>query len=157
MKKYLILPLLLFTSFTFAQIDSFDDSYIERMKEDVDATSKEIVSDNLTLTESEAKIFWPLYDEYMAARNPLVDKRLKIASDFMQNYSSLDDKSADEIMNKSLQSELELLEIKREYLQKMSEVLPATLVGKYYQIENRISALLDLVRMSAIPLIKSEE
>jgi hypothetical protein len=157
MKKYLILPLLLFASFTFAQIDSLDDSYIERMKEDVVATSKEIVSDNLTLTDSEDKIFWPLYDEYMSARNPIVDKRLKIAAEFMQNYASLDDKSADEIMSRSLQSEQELLEIKREYLQKMSAVLPAKLVGKYYQIENRISALLDLIRMSAIPLIKNEE
>lgn len=157
MKKYLISMMLLFASSTFSQIDSFDESYIDKLKENVDATSKEIVSDNLTLTESEAQIFWPLYDEYMAARNPLVDNRLKIASDFMQNYTSLDNKTADEIMNRSLQSEQELLDIKREYMQKMSGVLPATLVGKYYQIENRISALLDLVRMSSIPLVQDEE
>ena len=157
MKKYLISMMLLFASSTFSQIDSFDESYIDKLKENVDATSKEIVSDNLTLTESEAQIFWPLYDEYMASRNPLVDNRLKIASDFMQNYTSLDNKTADEIMNRSLQSEQELLDIKREYMQKMSEVLPATLVGKYYQIENRISALLALVRMSSIPLVQDEE
>jgi hypothetical protein len=155
MKKYLILLMLLFTSFTFAQIDSFDDSYIDKLKKDVDATSKEIVSDNLTLTENEAKMFWPFYDEYMAARNPIVETRLETASDYMQNYSSMDDKTADELMNRSLLAEQELLDLKKEYLKKMSEVLPATLVGKYYQIENRISGLIDLVRMSSIPLIKN--
>ena len=157
MKKYLILLMLLFTSFTFSQIDSFDDSYIDKLKEDVNATSKEIVSNNLTLTESEAKMFWPLYDEFIAARNPIVESRLKTASDYMKNYASMDDKTADELMNRSLLAEQELLDIKKEYLKKMSEVLPATLVGKYYQIENRISGLLDLVRMSSIPLIKNEE
>jgi hypothetical protein len=157
MKKYSFFLMLLFTSFTFAQIDSFDESYIDKLKEDVDATSKEIVSDNLTLTESEAKIFWPLYDEYMAARNPIMETRLKTVSDYMQNYSSMDDKTADELMNRSLLAEQELLDLKKEYLKKMSEVLPATLVGKYYQIENRISGLIDLVRMSSIPLIKNEE
>ncbi len=157
MKKYLILLMLLFTSFTFSQIDSFDDSYIDKLKEDVNATSKEIVSNNLTLTESEAKMFWPLYDEFIAARNPIVESRLKTASDYMKNYSSMDDKTADELMNRSLLAEQELLDIKKEYLKKMSEVLPATLVGKYYQIENRISGLIDLVRMSSIPLIKNEE
>jgi Spy/CpxP family protein refolding chaperone len=157
MKKYSFFLMLLFTSFTFAQIDSFDESYIDKLKEDVDATSKEIVSDNLTLTESEAKMFWPLYDEYMAARNPIMETRLKTVSDYMQNYSSMDDKTADELMNRSLLAEQELLDLKKEYLKKMSEVLPATLVGKYYQIENRISGLIDLVRMSSIPLIKNEE
>ena len=149
--------MLLFTSFTFAQIDSFDESYIDKLKEDVDATSKEIVSDNLTLTESQAKMFWPLYEEYMAARNPIMETRLKTVSDYMQNYSSMNDKTADELMNRSLLAEQELLDLKKEYLKKMSEVLPATLVGKYYQIENRISGLIDLVRMSSIPLIKNEE
>ena len=157
MKKYLILLMLLFTSFTFSQIDSFDDSYIDKLKEDVNATSKEIVSNNLTLTESEAKMFWPLYDEFIAARNPIVESRLKTASDYMKNYASMDDKTADELMNRSLLAEQELLDLKKEYLKKMSGVLPAILVGKYYQIENRISGLIDLVRMSSIPLIKNEE
>jgi hypothetical protein len=86
-----------------------------------------------------------------------METRLKTVSDYMQNYSSMDDKTADELMNRSLLAEQELLDLKKEYLKKMSEVLPATLVGKYYQIENRISGLIDLVRMSSIPLIKNEE
>ena len=157
MKKYFILPLILFTSYTLAQLDSLDNSYIEKLKEDVDAASKEIVSDNLELTASEAKIFWPLYDQYMSARNPIVENRIMMASEYLQNYTSMDDKTADEIINELLQSELDLLNLKKDYIGKMSEVLPATLVGKYLQIENRISTLLDLVRMSSIPLLQKKE
>ena len=157
MKKYFILPLLLFTSYTLAQLDSLDNSYIEKLKEDVDEASKEIVSDNLELTASEAKIFWPLYDQYMSARNPIVENRIMMASEYLQNYPSMDDKTADVIINELLQSELDLLNLKKDYIGKMSEVLPATLVGKYLQIENRISTLLDLVRMSSIPLLQKKE
>jgi hypothetical protein len=49
------------------------------------------------------------------------------------------------------------LDLRKEYLNKMFEQLPAPLVGKFFQIDNRVSALLDLVRMSATPLVRDEE
>ena len=42
-------------------------------------------------------------------------------------------------------------------LDKMFEQLPAPLVGKFFQIDNRVSALVDLVRMSSTPLVRDEE
>lgn len=157
MKKLLVLQILFIASFTFAQIDSFDSSYIERLKKDVDVTSKEIVGENLKLTGEEAKIFWPLYDEYMSARNPIIDHRIEIVAEYMKNYSSMDDKTAKDLINKSLKSYRDLLDVKEKYINKMYEHLPAPLVGKYFQIDNRLSALLDLIRMSSIPLIQNEK
>jgi hypothetical protein len=157
MKKLIILPLLLIASFTFAQIESFDDSYIEGLKEDVVATSKEIVKQNLKMTEEEAKIFWPLYDEYMAAHAPIADNRVKITEEYMMNYYGMDDERAKNLVSKAIQSYQDLLDLRKEYVNKMFEQLPAPLVGKFYQLDNRISALVDLVRMSATPLVRDEE
>jgi hypothetical protein len=157
MKKLFLIPMLFIASFTFAQIESFDNSYVEGLKEDVVATSKEIVMQNLKLTEDEAKIFWPLYDEYMAAHAPIVDNRVKITEEYMMNYYGMDDETAKDLISKTMQSYQDLLDLKKEYVNKMLEQLPAPVVGKFFQLDNRISALVDLVRMSATPLVRDEE
>ncbi|MCU0407077.1 MAG: hypothetical protein MUE64_08970 [Ignavibacteriaceae bacterium] len=157
MKKLLVLSLLVFTSLSFAQIESFDSTYIEGLKKDVGGTFKEIVKENLKLTEDEANKFWPLFDEYMAARSPIFEERVSITEEFMMNYYALDDATAKDLINKAIQSQQDLTDVRKEYLDKMFEVLPAPLVGKFFQLDNRVSAVLDLVRMSATPLVRDEE
>lgn len=157
MKKLLVLSLLVFTSLSFAQIESFDSTYIEGLKKDAGGTFKEIVKENLTLTEDEAKVFWPLFDEYLSARGPIFEERVNITEEYMMNYYAMDDATAKDLINKSMQSYQDLMELRKEYVNKMFEVLPAQLVGKFFQIDNRVSTVLDLVRMSATPLVREEE
>jgi Spy/CpxP family protein refolding chaperone len=157
MKKFLVLSLLVFTSLSFAQIQSFDSTYIEGLKKDVGGTFKEIVKENLKLTEDEANKFWPLLDEYLAARSPIFEKRVSITEEFMMNYYAMDDATAKDLIDKAIQSQQDLMDVRKEYLDKMFEVLPAPLVGKFFQIDNRVSAVVDLVRMSATPLVRDEE
>ena len=157
MKTLLILFTLLISSLSFAQIQSFDSTYIEGLKKDVGGTFKEIVKENLKLTEDEAKIFWPLFDEYMAARSPIFDKRVSITEEYMMNYYALDDATSKDLISQAMQSNKDLFDLRKEYLDKMFEQLPAPLVGKFFQIDNRVSAVADLVRMSATPLVRDEE
>ena len=157
MKKLLVLSLLVFTSLSFAQIQSFDSTYIEGLKKDVGGTFKEIVKENLKLTEDEANKFWPLFDQYLAARSPIFEKRVSITEEFMMNYYAMDDATAKDLIDKAVQSQQDLMDVRKEYLDKMFEVLPAPLVGKFFQLDNRVSAVVDLVRMSATPLVRDEE
>jgi len=157
MKKLLFFFLLVFTSLSFAQIESFDSTYIEGLKKDVGGTFKEIVKDNLKLTEDEANKFWPLFDEYMAARSPIFEERVSITEGYMMNYYAMDDATAKDLIIKSMQSYQDLIDLRKDYINKMFEVLPAPLVGKFFQLDNRVSAVLDLVRMSATPLVRDEE
>jgi hypothetical protein len=157
MKTLLILFTLLISSLSFAQIQSFDSTYVEGLKKDVVGTFKEIVKDNLKLTEDEAKIFWPLYDEYMAERNPIFDEKISVTEEYMMNYYALDDATAKDLIKKAMGLNQALLDAKMKSLDKMFEQLPALLVGKFFQIDNRVSALVDLVRMSSTPLVRDKE
>ena len=147
----------LITSFGFAQIASFDSTYIADIKNDLAGTFREVVEDNMKLSEDYAKIFWPLFDEYLAARNPIFEERIRITEDYMINYYGMDDETAKDLLNRSVQLNLDLSNIKKEYLNLMLEQLPAPLVGKFFQIDTRFQALADLVRMSSTPLVRDEE
>ena len=157
MKKLLMFSLLIFCSLGFAQIESFESDYVEMLKKNIQDESKMIVADNLTLTEEQAEIFWPLYDEYDAAYDKLVDERVKVIEDYMMNYYGLDEETGKELITKSIELKQKVVDIQKEYINKMLDVLPISVVGKFFQIDNRITAIIDIARMANLPFIREEE
>ncbi|MBT8387927.1 MAG: hypothetical protein KJO12_10990 [Ignavibacteria bacterium] len=157
MKKLIILLVLIFSSLGFTQIKSFESDYVEMLKKNIQDESKVIVADNLTLTEEQAEIFWPLYDEYDAAYDKLVDERVKVIEDYMMNYYGLDEETGKELITKSIELKQKVVDIQKEYINKMMEVLPVSIVGKFFQIDNRIAAIIDIARMANIPFVREEE
>jgi len=157
MKKLTILILFFACAIGFAQIENFETNYIELIKKDIQAESKKIVEGNLELTDEQATAFWPLYDEYDAAYDVIVDERLKIIEDYMLDYYDLDDETAADLINRSIELNQKILDTKKKYINKMLGVLPATVVGKFSQIDSRIGALIDVIRMSTIPLVRKKD
>jgi hypothetical protein len=157
MKKIAVSFVLIFASITFAQIESFDSEYINEIKQDVWGTYVEIIGDNLALTEEQAEIFMPMLDQYLADQGKVADMRIQNTKDYMMNYYDLNDSTGRALLNKAMEVEQERLNIRREYMDKMLEKLPAPLVGKFFQLDVRIFALIDLVRMSSIPLVRQGE
>jgi len=157
MKMLMPILVLMFFSVSFSQIESFESNYVEMLKKDIQAESKQIVADNLTLTEEQAKIFWPLYDEYDAAYDGLVDERVKVIEEYMMNYYGMDEETGKDLITKSMNLKQKAIDIQKEYIYKMMEVLPASVVGKFFQIDNRIAAIIDIARMANLPLIREEE
>ena len=156
MKKLIVLSLLFFASVSFAQIQSFDSEYIEEVKADAWGTYVEIVADNLTLTDEQVQTFTPILESYIADQTKVADMRIQNTKDYMMNYYDLDDATATKLLNKAMEIEQERLNIRREYMAKMLEKLPPQVVGKFFQLDARIFALIDLVRMSSIPLVREE-
>jgi hypothetical protein len=157
MKKLIIIPLLLLFSNGFAQIQSFESEYVEMLKKDIQDESRRIVAENLTLTEEQADIFWPLYDEYDAAYDGLVNDRVKVIEDYMMNYYGLEEETGKELIAKSIELKQRAVNIQEEYINKMLEVLPISVVGKFFQIDNRIAAIIEIARLATVPLVREEE
>ena len=157
MKKSIFISVLLFAASCFAQIKSFESEYVEMLKKDIQAESRNIVANNLTLTDEQAKIFWPLYDEYDAAYDKLVDERVDIIKDYMMHYYGMDEETGKDLITKSMDLKEKAVDLQKEYINKMLEGLPISVVGKFFQIDNRIAAIIDITRMTNLPLVREEE
>jgi hypothetical protein len=157
MKKIVVLLSVLLCSYSFSQIKSFESDYVEMIKKGVQEDSRNIVAANLTLTEEQAKIFWPLYDEYDAAYDKLVNERVELIKEYMMEYYGNDAEVDKSLITRSIELKKKAVDLQEEYINKMMEVLPASLVGRFFQIDNRISALIDIVRMSNLPLAREGE
>ena len=156
MKNLTIFLLLgLFVSLN-AQTEYFETD-IRGIRTDIREVAKEIVAQNMVLTPEEAKIFWPLYDEYMAELKLLGDQEVKLTEEYMLNFYLMEDKTASELLENVLNLERDKQSLKSEYIRKMKKVLPPKVVGKFYQIQRRLELLIDAEKVSRIPLLKKEE
>jgi hypothetical protein len=108
----------------------------------------------MQLTESEAKAFWPVYDDYQKALKKLGDRTLKMIEEFAKNYQTMTDEAANKMVDDYLALEADYLELKQLYLPKFKKVLPPKKVARYYQLENKIDAAIDYGLAAQIPLIK---
>jgi len=156
MKNSIVILLLgLFVSVN-AQTEYFETD-IQGIRTDIREVAKEIVAENLELTTEQAKIFWPLYDEYMAEFALLGDQEVKLTEEYMLNFYLMEEKTASNLLEDVLDLERDKQSLKSEYIRKMKKVLPAKVVGKFYQIDRRLSLLIDAEKVSRVPLLKKED
>lgn len=129
------------------------NSDIELTRDLAAAERKLIVSENMMLTDEESKIFWPIYDQYRADAREIGTEKITYVKDFADSYENMTDEKAAEIMSKYFTVEADYLALRSSYKDKMTAVLSAQLVFRFFQIDNKIDALINLGLASEIPLI----
>jgi len=155
--KYIsILAVLLIASLAlpvFAQQEKPADN-MAIVREAIRAEKKVLIADNMQLTEAEATAFWPVYEEYQNAMKPLVDRAVKMIQDYAANYETMTDEAAGALLKEYMGIQKEQVKIKETYLPKFQKVLPMKKVARYYQIENKVRAVVDYDLADQIPLVK---
>jgi hypothetical protein len=118
------------------------------------ANRRALVSVNLNLTSEEAARFWPLYDRYQAEITVIGDKVVALVDDYIANFRDLSDEKAVSLMTDYLAAEAERLKIRQAYLPKFLEVLPGRTVARFYQIENKMDAVVRYDLAATIPVVE---
>lgn len=127
---------------------------MEILREKIKADKKLIVASNMNLSESESKAFWPVYDEFQNRLMQNNDKLGNLIVEYADNFKSMTDKTAQKLLKELMLLEKERLDLKEKFLPKFQKVLPAVKVARYYQIENKIQAILQYQLAESIPLME---
>ena len=126
------------------------------LREKIKADKKLMVATNIELTESEAKGFWPVYEEYqkdLTAINQRIGKLIEsYAADYRAN--TLTDDKAKKLVDELVAIEQAEAGLKTTYVPKLSKVLPLKKVARYLQIENKVRALVKYELAASIPLAR---
>ena len=105
------------------------------------------------LDAEEAAAFWPVYKEYEAEVKALGDEQLAIITDYAENFETLTDEKAKDLITRAIALEGKEHALKERYLERFLAVLPAKVVARFFQVDNRINTLIDLELSSEIPLV----
>jgi hypothetical protein len=122
----------------------------------IHANRKAFVAVNLDLGADEAKNFWPLYDKYQAELSPISDRVLALVDEYIGHFSELKDERALELMKDYLAAEAERAKVRQSYLPEFAKVVSGRTVARFYQLENKIDALLRYELAAKIPVIEQK-
>ena len=120
------------------------------------ANRKALVAVNLGLTPEEAANFWPLYDRYQQEIAASGDKVAAIVQDYTANYQTLSNEKALELIDGYLAAEADRVAVRRKYVPEFAKILPGRSVARFYQIENKMDAVMRYDLAAAIPVIEEK-
>jgi galactose-1-phosphate uridylyltransferase len=131
-----------------------DSSSMQVLVEKLRADKKLLVSENMQLSEEEAKAFWPVYTAYQDELIAIQKRSVKMIKDYSDAYSNMTSDIAKKLLDEMISIDSSLLKLRQDYLPKFRKVLPEAKVARYYQIENKIRASTNYDLAAGIPLIK---
>ena len=118
---------------------------------------KALVAVNLKLTDEEAAKFWPIYDRYQQEINAVGDRLVGVIQDYTAHFSTLSDDKAMKLVDDYLTLEADRVKVKRTYVDEFAKALPGRKVARFYQIENKMDAVIRYNLAATIPVVEEEK
>jgi Spy/CpxP family protein refolding chaperone len=124
--------------------------------EKLKADKKLIVAKYMDLTESEAKKFWSVYEEYQSDLQKTNQRLRSLLESYASDYrnKSMTDEKAKKLLDEWIAIEQEEGKRRTAFAPKVLQALPTKKAARYLQIENEYRTLLRYDLAATIPLIQ---
>ena len=116
------------------------------------AQKKMVVLASMHLKGDLKEKFGTLYDEYQKDLMQVRLERLKLIESYAKSFADMTDEKADKLLKQWLDLQKKELALKEQYIAKFKKILPASMVIRFYQIDNRITLLQEAKVSALIPL-----
>ncbi len=126
------------------KLGNFDQA-IADLRQEAGQDRRDIVKANMLLTASEGNTFWPLYDEYRNERNALNDKKVALIKDFLSKRDTMSQDDAEKLTKQFFEQQKDTVSLKEKYWSRMNKVLSARTTSRFFQIDQKLDAAVDLV------------
>jgi len=137
--------------------DAITDQQVALLRRDIRSIKKQLIAANLTLTDSEATKFWQVYEQYSADMGKINDTKTAIIKEYSKEYGALTDDQADTLIRRWLDTDIEQTKLRQRYVAIFRKVLPGKKAATFFQLDRRISTMIDVQLTSQLPLAQSRD
>jgi hypothetical protein len=130
------------------------EANLDVLRETIRANRKALVAVNLPLSDAEASQFWPLYDRYEGELKAVNDRLVKVIEAYTSQYSKITDAEAAKLAADYLAAEEDRAKVRRTYFGDFAKVLPGKKAARFYQIENKMDAVIRYDLARTIPVVE---
>jgi hypothetical protein len=103
---------------------------------DVRSEKKQIIAENMRLTDTEAEKFWPVHDAHT------------------QENDTLTDAQADDLAKRMAALEVQAATSRQQWIPRFRKVVPGKQTALFFQLDRRVNLLIDLQLAAMIPVVK---
>jgi hypothetical protein len=137
---------------TSQQDQGLTDQDIQMLRKNLRSQRKQVIAANLKLTDAEAKMFWPLYDQYVAELVKINNTKYELIKQYVRAQGNLTDAQADSAVKQWIGVDQSVSELRLKYIPVFRKVLSAKNTALFYQLDRRVQLMIDLQLASALPL-----
>lgn len=112
-----------------------------------------IVEEYMNFSAEEQSPFWAEYDVYETSRKELAKERIAIISEYVENFESLSDEKATELMNKVIANNIALQKLAKKTFKKLSKSISPVKAAQFIQLENYFITTIQMYLQENLPFI----
>jgi len=111
----------------------------------VEAKKKLQIAKNMQFTKQEDKAFWTLYSDYEKDLDGVYRDKFDLVQEFKNANASrnVTDQQANVFVDQFFEIETRKISIKQSYVEKFKAILPGKKVARFYQIDNKLDAIIN--------------
>ena len=129
------------------------DSDIQLLRSDLQAGKNEVITATMQFTDAESTAFWPVYRDFARDQQKIGDERVQLIKDYAASYDTMDDNKAKDMVQRMINIEDKTLNLREDYWPKFMKALGAKRAATFYQVDNRLTLIINVQLTAAIPLI----
>lgn len=127
---------------------------LAKFRDDMQATRADIMAKGLTLSADEAAKFWPLFKQYQAEQNVIIDAQIEAVKQYADRYQTLNATDAVAYVKSLLERDQKMDALRVKWLAKFqSGGISGGTAARAIQLDRRLSQLAQAQLSSEIPLV----
>jgi len=129
-------------------------SEIELTRQQIQTERQALVAEAMELTDEQAAAFWPVYRDYRNELAPVGDRQVELILGYAERFGAVTDEYANQMLEDHLNIQSKKLEIQKMYVSRFLGVLSPMLVARFYQIENKLDAIVAFDLALSVPVLR---
>lgn len=122
---FTVLALLLSGPFSTLADHGADGDHVAAILDEFLSMKRKSVALHADLSEAEERKFWPVYDAYEEAMEPVLRELMTLLDRYQRERDSISENEANAIIDGLMRSNAKSMDVQRSYLAKFREILPA--------------------------------
>jgi len=133
------------------------DADIALLRKDIRAMKMQVIGENMSLSDSEAQKFWPIYKHYADDLHEVHNTKYALFKQYAETWATMTDQDALIYVRRSMEADAEAQALRLKYVPVMNQILPGKKAATFFQLERRLCLMVDLQLFSQIPLAHVKE
>jgi len=133
------------------------DQDLKLLRQDLRSKRKQLIAENLKLTDAEATKFWPVYDQYVTELIAINDKKFGLIQEYADNWGKLTNQQSLLFTRNWLDTDIAITQLRQKYVPMVAKVLDGIKTATFFQLDRRIAMMMELQVSSQMPLVQEQE
>jgi hypothetical protein len=129
---------------------------LDMLRKDIRSQKKQLMAQNLKLTDTDATKFWPVYDQYTAELVKINNQKYATIQKYADEYGTLTDDQAMSLIKQWLDVDVSVAQLRVKYLSIVGKAIGGRKAATWAQLDRRLQSMIDLQLGSRIPLAQGQ-